>query len=479
MKKTAILCVLLCIVSFFVFGEGQGEKTTETGVHGKIKAVLDIIIKPEDGQAEWAGAYKKLTGYEIEIIQPPHNEYDSKLKIMIASGEIPDIFETKAIDAALFAMDGALVPLDEYIETNENMKSIPRELIDAYRLKDGKIYCFPLNLGGGCVPYIRKDWLDNLGMDVPTTYDEMVKVMEAFTYDDPDGNNKDDTYGYSTTLIGDGIFQDMYNRSIMQDARVNFTRINDEWVDGFAQESMRHALKRWQDLYKAGVIDPEIFTNKTSTMREKFYQSRVGIFEYWVGNWGVNIDRNTKSATGDHAHPIPIIPIQGSVALNRVAPVFAISFNVKDPKAIFDNFIGLMWDKGPGQMLFTYGVEGLHWKRNADGKVEMQPAPSTGKNIMTKVYSTPEYKLNDWERPVDLDPRAEYSLSIWQKKLENIPLEIGGEYYKDNIADLHNLRLKIFSKVVKGDLSVDQGVSMYLEESKNLHVSEMLKELNE
>ena len=47
---------------------------------------------------------------------------------------------------------------------------------------------------------IRKDWLDNLGLEVPTTLDELFDVMYAFTYNDPDGNGKNDTWGYGAFI---------------------------------------------------------------------------------------------------------------------------------------------------------------------------------------------------------------------------------------------------------------------------------------
>ena len=44
---------------------------------------------------------------------------------------------------------------------------------------------------------VRQDWLDKLGLTVPKTVDDVYKVAYAFTYNDPDGNGKNDTIGYS------------------------------------------------------------------------------------------------------------------------------------------------------------------------------------------------------------------------------------------------------------------------------------------
>lgn len=51
---------------------------------------------------------------------------------------------------------------------------------------------------------IRQDWLDNLGLEAPTTIDEFEEVIRAFTEDDPDGNGEKDTYGF--TYEGDTIY---------------------------------------------------------------------------------------------------------------------------------------------------------------------------------------------------------------------------------------------------------------------------------
>ena len=49
--------------------------------------------------------------------------------------------------------------------------------------------------------FIRQDWLDNLGLKMPTTIEELKEVARAFTEDDPDGNGQNDTYG----LAVDGV----------------------------------------------------------------------------------------------------------------------------------------------------------------------------------------------------------------------------------------------------------------------------------
>ncbi|RPJ08331.1 MAG: extracellular solute-binding protein [Spirochaetaceae bacterium] len=479
MKRICIILVCILALPFFSFAEGQADEPATKPTISTIKATLDIVLKEEDRRDLWVAEFKKLTGIQLVVNQPLHAQYQEKLRIMIASGEIPDIYETMPTQAALYAKDGAAIALDDFAAANPNIAAIPGELIDSYRMKDGKLYFFPLQLGGGCLGYIRKDWLDNLGLKMPTTYEEMVEVLEAFTKKDPDQDGKADTVGYSVTLTGDAIFQDMYNRLVMLDAKGNFTKKAGVWVDGFSQPEMAQALGRWQDLYKRGIVDPEIFTNTTSIMREKFFQGRLGLFEYWAGKWGFNIQRDTRTGDTEKAVVVPLPAIKGARYLNRLAPVFCISTKTKDPKAVFDNFIGLMWDKGRGQMLFTYGVEGMHWKKGgAPGTIEMLPGPSNPKVPWGKAYLEPTFTLNDWKLPFALDKETMNSLAVWRANLESVPLESGGPVYDRGIGQLHLLRLEIFSKITKGDLTIEAGMKLYADRAKTLGVETMIKELN-
>ncbi|MBN1523644.1 MAG: extracellular solute-binding protein [Spirochaetales bacterium] len=478
MKKISIILIFFVMLPFFIFAEGQDEDiVTPTAPIPKIKAVLDVVVKVHDDQAAWAAKYKKLTGIELEILQPTHNKYEEKLKIMIAGGDIPDIFETMPTFASLYAKEGAAVALDGFIAANPNLASVPKRLLDSYRSQDGKLYFFPLQLGGGCVGYIRKDWLDKLGLSIPTTYDELVNVMEAFTKRDPDGDGQANTYGYSATLMGDGIFQDMYNRNIMLDAKGNFFVKNGKWVDGFAQPEMKEALARWQKLYKAGIIDPEIFTNQTSDMREKFFQGRTGIVEYWVASWAFKMQRDTHAASGPNAVVKPFAPVKGAKYLDRLARVFCISTKTKNPKAVFDNWIGLMWDQGPGQELFVYGVEGIHHKKLGGNKVEFLPSPANPKIRLSKIYVEEFYQINDGDIRSKQDAITDEATRIWQKNSEPLSLEAGGDVYNRYIGEIHNLRLEIFSKVTKGDMSPDEGMREYIRKSKNFQVDQMIREL--
>ncbi|MGN0180837.1 MAG: extracellular solute-binding protein, partial [Candidatus Ornithomonoglobus sp.] len=70
---------------------------------------------------------------------------------------------------------------------------------------DGKIFgVYRARVIGRQGVTIRKDWLDNLGLEIPKTIDDFEEVLKQFTVGDPDGNGKDDTYGMIVTSYLDG-----------------------------------------------------------------------------------------------------------------------------------------------------------------------------------------------------------------------------------------------------------------------------------
>lgn len=444
----------------------------------KIKTLLDTVLEANDGQEVFCAEFKKLTGIILEINKPPHNVYNEKFRAQFASGDLPDIAEIPTGAYVSTAASGNLLALDDLIANSKNCKLINKKYYEHYRLKDGKIHAFPINSGGGCLTYIRKDWLDKLKLKIPTTYAELYEVMKAFTFKDPDGNGKADTIGYTLSMKVPTDEIDYYNRLIMQNANFYFIKKGSKWVDGFSEPEFKGALERFKKLYQEKIIDQEIFTNTTSAARTKVYDGQCGLMEYWAGNWAKTMSQNTK-AKYPNAEIIPIPPIKETVYYNRVAPCFGITKAVKNPKAVFDNFIDLMWDKGPGQLLFVHGVEGFHFKKVGD-KIEKQPSKSNPKNVYSKSYIEEWLILNDF-RPETTDIYyllMAKSMEIFKKYSIQLALPEGKEFFLKNVGDLNSLKLELFSKILTGKISTDEGLTLYKEKARRLKLNEMLAELN-
>ena len=139
----------------------------------------------------------------FEFIEPPADGSSDRLNLLTATGEPLDLVTAFDIDAVAkqWAQDDFIYSYDELLEGKEELyplltKYVAAEVYSSLKV-NGKSYFKPLALWPGNRGYvINKDWLDKLGLDIPTTLDEYYEVIRAFAQDDPDGNGKDDTYGF-------------------------------------------------------------------------------------------------------------------------------------------------------------------------------------------------------------------------------------------------------------------------------------------
>ena len=139
--------------------------------------------------------------------------------------------------------------------------------------------------------WIRQDWLDNLGLEVPRTWDELVAVAEAFVNDDPDGNGENDTIGILGPGNADyvnGIGGNRYGLDPLFGAYQSYPKywLKDDSgnvVYGSVTEETRTALEKVAGLYADGLIDPEILVRNDST--EPLLSGKAGIFfgPWWCG----------------------------------------------------------------------------------------------------------------------------------------------------------------------------------------------------
>ncbi len=474
MKRIFSLSIVLLLLTIFAFSAGQTESASAAAPK-KIVAFLDTtFLVPEWGQKEVRDKYQELTRIELEVIQPPHNQYYEKVQLAFASGDFPDVIELNSDKLIEYVQEGAIVDITSQIENSAIIQKIPRQYIESVRFADGKLYSVGFNTGGGCLTYVRKDWLDKLGLGIPKTWNGYYKMLVAFANNDPDGNGKKDTIAY----VAPGVTDDMYLRDIMQGAYLDFHFRKGKWVDGYAQPEFAAAMERLQKCYAQGLIDPEVFTNKTSTCREKVYSGRVGVFTYWSGTWNERLEDGIRNGpVGKSAEFVPIPAIEGSHYRNRIAVQNAITIGAKDPDFVFKNFIEFIHDGKEGQLLFTHGVEGVHWAVK-DGKRQKLPRLDDPKLMFQKSYIHPELQPAPWDDPFELSFRVKNSVAIHTAGAEQEKLKPVSPTLIKVSGDLKALREEIVSKITIGELGVAEGLARYKTESEALGMSQILAELN-
>lgn len=466
--KKLLMGVVLCLIGIALL-----PPSAEAADATKVKAMVGLLKYSDDGRPEILAKLKELTGIEMELMIPDEFN-EEKARLALAAGDIPDIISLGGNFYVELVNEGLLLDLKPMIEKSKYVKAaVPQAMLDSVT-RQGKIYGLPYQHPGGCIGYYRKDWLDKLGLHVPTTYEELVEVMRAFTFKDPDGDGKANTYGY-TTLVDNSF--DNYNRLVFQDAVVAFTKKNGVWVDGFLEPEMEAALGRLKALYDEGLIDPQFPTTKsTSEARAKLIEGKVGIFEYWAGEWGMNLDLYTKKVNPNNV--IAGMPAPKGIRYKVRQPVlWAITVNAKDPQLIFDQIFEGFFDKGPRQTLYTYGVEGLHWTIQ-DGVGKFLPSKVDPKVEFKKAWLARELQLNDMEYIVPLDPRVKDSMACftdtWQEQTPP-PSETYAKYWGDTM----ELKKEVILKIVTGEYSIPDGLKLYHDKAmKEFKLAQILEELN-
>ncbi|MBY3619786.1 extracellular solute-binding protein [Acinetobacter sp. CUI P1] len=229
------------------------------------------------------------------------NQADTKLSTAIASGRYPDIFSVKGSDLVKYAHTNVIADLTEayekyatpelkaYLDTDKGASLSSAKV-------DGKLYAIPKITSGYdsvMMMFVRQDWLDNLGLQMPTTMDELVEVARAFTKNDPDKNGKPDTYGMALNgmegfamVSGIQAFFEGYGAAPGH-WNGNFTFIEKDgqviWGGDLPTE-MKKGLTALQTMYKEGSLAQNFGTMDLTAINKDLGSGKAGIF--FAPMWG-------------------------------------------------------------------------------------------------------------------------------------------------------------------------------------------------
>jgi len=428
-------------------------------------------MKEEDGTDQWVKEFESKTGIKMELGIIDNNEYYKKLELAYASQTVPDTFDLNGESLGTYAAQGAIVDLTDLVMESGLYDLVDKALWDAVTL-DGKIYGIPREYSSACVTYVRKDWLDRLGMEIPTTYDEFINMLTRFKNEIPE---------CTVPYTAPGLYSAQSLAEFYQGATADYVKVDGKWVDGMAQDNMLTALENMQKAYAAGLIDQEVVTNKTSNCRDQWYSGGVGVFAYWDGNWGGTLTQRVQQNVPE-AEVVAIPPIEGATYLYSTPSVQVISSRLSEEKIaqIFKYFVMYARDGGEGQVLFQSGVEGVHWEQVGD-KLSPLPSLSNPEDPFRKAWITPwlgTTPMNLTDKNMDLSDAITDSLAVAKASGEMINVFPVSEQRTIIAADLKTARENIIARVVMGQLSPEEGMAEYKTQAENLNVALALSQMN-
>lgn len=265
---------------------------SETGESGDEDGTFTITMMQElfsdqapDINNEWYQKMEEMTGVKMEVNFVPTLSYVDKITAFIASQSLPMVFTANTSvlknNNLLMALDSdGFWALDDYIKEYPNLYEFVEEDIWENSKINGKIYGIPrLRILPRNGAIIRQDWLDNLGLEMPETFEELMEVARAFTEDDPDGNGKDDTVGIVTAYqgVGNRGWNGVQTLATAMGAPNGWAYKDGSMIPDFGTEEYLEALTYIKELYDAGYLNKDFAEINAETRYDYFDSGNYGI----------------------------------------------------------------------------------------------------------------------------------------------------------------------------------------------------------
>lgn len=305
-------------------------------------------------------------------------DWETQLTLKVAGDELPDMLigcSMNVSDVNEWGGEGYFLDLSQYMDLMPNLKAYFDQYpeLEAYcTTSDGHIYGLPklkVDMTDRLTrSFINKQWLDNLGLSVPTSIDEYYDVLVAFKEQDANGNGDpddeipllftSDSGGYTalekTLLDAYGIFTTDPNYVLQADesGKVELANINDTY---------KEYLKFMHRLYAEGLMEQEAFTITGDEITTKQQGDVYGSFgcgsaPFVMANKDISYDANWMALSGmsSELHPKREASIASSVQ-NSI--LVAVNGNTEYPEALA-RFIDYFYTE-EGMLSATKGYDGV------------------------------------------------------------------------------------------------------------------------
>lgn len=271
MKKQMVLALSVSLIAGLASVCHAEEKVKLTGLfvsHPLTKSVNEM---------QWLSEIEEEAGVDVEWEQI-YTDWNQLKSTRLSSGNIPDIMINATSDSDYTTYSGLFMELTDLVEEYApNVKAMFEEEPDTLalaRTEEGEIYALPKFQGKwpDCngVLFINKVWLDNLGLEAPTSLSELKDVLVAFRDNDANGN------GDATDEIPldfNGWFGSAYSvTNLIGSWGIQLTNwgtdgyfSEDGQVKNYAADERYKALMTYlADLYAEGLINKNAITNDYS-----------------------------------------------------------------------------------------------------------------------------------------------------------------------------------------------------------------------
>jgi putative aldouronate transport system substrate-binding protein len=309
----------------------------------------------------------KVTGVNLKgVASEMTTDSQEAFNLMIASDKIPDIVTGKNNDMLKYGMEGAFLPLNDlidqyapnykaFLEKNPNIKV-------AITASDGNMYFIPkvYEPGASEAWFIRKDWLDKVGLPVPSTVEELHQTLLAFLDNDVnEDGQKDEICYFSRGIQGRYISPLLALFGVQQFWHADE---NGTVSYGLYCPEYKEAMKSIAQWYSEGLIDPELFTRGTKAREILFAKNNGGLIHDWIPST-TSYNDSIKASNPDFELIGMLPPVdvngnqwEGSCRDELYGYGWGIGYKCEHPVEAI-KYMDFYWSEA-GQRMITYGIEG-------------------------------------------------------------------------------------------------------------------------
>lgn len=340
-------------------GEGSGKLTDTPVTFTFIRP--ENALQPYNPDSKTIKEIEKRTGITIDVQIVPASDWGSKMNTLLATDSLPDFFRMWT-DVKDVVNSGALLQLDELIDAyapiiKSDYETIPN--LDKSKVNGG-IYALPTlrrdtNYEKGATPNIRVDKLEELGLSVPTTWDELYNVLKVFSEKYPDsiawGSRGEANLLRNNTNAVKSLGAD-YN--LYQDS-------DGTWKLGRMEQDFKGALTFLNKLYNEEILDNEYLITTAQDWKAGCASGKY-LF-YYDNPTFLDAFNKTLQETDPNARwePIPILENskgerQSYLFNDHTFNEYGFKADVENPELLIKLFNWLYSEEGA--LLMNYGVEG-------------------------------------------------------------------------------------------------------------------------
>lgn len=234
MKKVLLVIIIIISITFISCDQKQENESIDNSNSILIsdEEIITLSIAPyvsgvryySDNVKEWERYL--LDEYHVEIEMIPMESFSNNVHYNFETETLKDVWKgllvrsSNYLQAQDFAIqrhidEASILPLNEFLAESSMFETLPDEIKYAYRDSNGNIWALPLDDDLYLIGReIRRDWMETCHITEPNTLDELYEMMLTFTYNDPDQNGEDDTYGdfihYDSSFVNMINFKDIF-----------------------------------------------------------------------------------------------------------------------------------------------------------------------------------------------------------------------------------------------------------------------------